>query len=89
MKRAARHPAIYAALAAEEISESCAETVCSWTDKLPADRSEAEAAVLRPAEARLGAGLRDLAELAAEILARFTPAGPDQDPDDGGSMTGR
>jgi hypothetical protein len=80
VKRAARHPEIFAALAAEEISESYAETVCSWTDKLPADQRD-EADKILADEARLGAGLRDLAELAAEILARFRPDEPDQDPD--------
>jgi hypothetical protein len=79
VKRAARHPEIYAALAAGEMSESYARTVCTWTDKLPADK-RAEADKLLADEAKAGMGLRDLAELAAEILARARPDEPDPDP---------
>jgi uncharacterized protein DUF222 len=82
VKRAARHPEIYAAMAAEEISESYAETVCSWTDKLPAGQRN-EADKILAGEAKSGASLRDLAVLAAEILARCRPDEPDQHPDDG------
>jgi Domain of unknown function (DUF222) len=82
VKRAVRHPAISAAMAAEKISESYARTLATWTDKLPADkRDEADEILAR--EAAAGMGLRDLAELAAEILARCRPDEPDQDPDDG------
>ena len=35
-KRAAGHPRVFAAMAAGEISESFARTICSWTGKLPA-----------------------------------------------------
>ena len=76
VKRAARHPEIYAAMAAEEISESYAETVCSWTDKLPAGQRN-EADKILAGEAKSGASLRDLAVLAAEILARCRPDEPD------------
>jgi hypothetical protein len=82
VKRAARHPRLYAALAAAEMSESYARTLCTWTDKLPADQRD-EADKILADEARAGAGLRDLAVLAAEILARCRPADPDRDPDDG------
>ena len=82
VKRAARHPVISAALAAEEMSESYARTLCTWTDKLPAGQRE-EADEILAREAAAGMGLRDLAELAAEILARCRPDEPDQDPDDG------
>ncbi|HEX5303014.1 MAG TPA: DUF222 domain-containing protein [Streptosporangiaceae bacterium] len=82
VKRAARHPEVYAAVAAEVLSESWARTLCTWTDKLPADQRD-EADKILADEARGGAGLRDLAVLAAEILARCRPAEPDQDPDDG------
>src|SRR5215472_16502858 len=34
-RRASAHPAVIAALAAEEISESYGRTICTWTDKLP------------------------------------------------------
>src|SRR5579859_4830660 len=48
VKRADRHPGIYAALAAGEMSESHARTVCTWTDKLPAgQRAEADAILAR------------------------------------------
>src|SRR5689334_5962502 len=80
VKRAARHPAIYAAMAAEEVSESYARTLATWTDKLPPDKRD-EADKLLADEVRDGAGLRDLAVLAAEILARCRPDEPDQDPD--------
>ena len=77
VKRAARHPQLYAALAAQDISESFARTLCTWTDKLPVDK-RAEADAILAGQAKAGLGLRDLAELAAEILARARPdrAGP-------------
>src|SRR5271165_597626 len=37
VRRAAAHPLVAAALAAGEVSESVARTVCGWTDKLPQD----------------------------------------------------
>jgi uncharacterized protein DUF222 len=82
VKRATRHPELFSALAAEEVSESYARTLCGWTDKLPADkRDEADKTLAEQAAA--GMGLRDLARLAAEILARCRPDEPDQDPDRG------
>src|SRR6516165_660074 len=36
-RRAAEHPQVFAAMAAEELSESAARTICGWTGKLPAD----------------------------------------------------
>jgi len=82
VKRAVRHPQLYAAMAAEEISESYARTLCTWTDKLPADKRDEADAILAE-QAKAGLALRDLAELAAEILARARPDEPDPDPDDG------
>src|SRR5581483_704224 len=82
VKRAARHPEIYAAMAAEQVSESYAQKLCTWTDKLP-DGKRDEADGLLAEQAAAGMGLRDLAELAAEILARCRPDEPDQDPDGG------
>jgi uncharacterized protein DUF222 len=82
VKRAARHREIHAAMAAGQMSESWAQAVCTWTDKLPPDQ-RGEADKLLAGEARAGASLRDLAVLAAEILARCRPDEPDQDPDDG------
>ncbi|HEU5392050.1 MAG TPA: DUF222 domain-containing protein [Streptosporangiaceae bacterium] len=80
VKRAARHPEFFAAMAAEDVSESYAQKLCTWTDKLPEDKRH-EADKLLADEARTGMSLRDLAVLAAEILARCRPDEPDQDPD--------
>jgi hypothetical protein len=80
VKRAARHRHLYAAMGAEDLSESYARTLATWTDKLPADQRD-EADQLLAGEAKAGLGLRDLAELAAEILARARPDEPDPEPD--------
>jgi hypothetical protein len=80
VKRAARHPEMFAAMAAEEgLSESYARTMSTWTDRLPPDKRH-EADKILADEAKAGRGLRDLAELAAEILARARPDQPDEDP---------
>ena len=69
-KRAVAHPEVFAVLAAGDVSESFARTVCVWTDKLPAEsRNKADAILMGAAVA--GLGLRDLAVLASEILARY------------------
>src|SRR5690349_1552438 len=80
VKRAARHPEVFAAKASGEVSESYARKLCTWTDKLPDDHRH-EADKLLADEARDGMELRDLAVLAAEILARCRPDEPDEDPD--------
>jgi hypothetical protein len=82
VKWAARHPEIFMAMASGDVSESHARVLCTWTDKLPAGKRD-EADKILADEARAGASLRDLAELAAEILARLRPDEPDRDPDDG------
>src|SRR6185437_14775370 len=82
VKRAARHPEVFAAKASGEVSESYARKLCTWTDKLPDDHRH-EADKLLADEARDGMELRDLAVLAAEILARCRPDEPDKDPDKG------
>jgi hypothetical protein len=69
VRRAARHPQLSAAMTAGQVSESYARTLCTWTDKLPADKRD-EADKILAAEAGAGMGLRDLAELTAEMLAR-------------------
>jgi hypothetical protein len=80
VRRAAAHPEIAAALAAGEISESYARTICTWTGKLPQDCQESADAILLAA-ARGGADVSDLAGLAGEIYARSRPedTGKDQD----------
>ena len=78
-RRAAEHPQVFAALAAGELSESVARTICTWTDKLPEDCREAADAILISA-ALAGMDLRDLAGLAAEIYERSRADLPDEDP---------
>src|SRR5690348_7138927 len=79
VKRAARHPEVFAAKASGEVSESYARKLCTWIGKLPDDHRH-EADKLLADEARDGMELRDLAVLAAEILARCRPDEPDEDP---------
>src|ERR1700722_8870930 len=81
VRRAAAHPQVAQVLAAGELSESYARTVCQWTDKLPGDcRPDADAILL--GEAGAGMDLPDLAALAAEIYARSLPDTPDGDKDE-------
>ena len=81
-RRAAAHPQVGQALAAGEMTESYARTICTWTDKLPENCREAADAILVTA-ALAGMDLRDLGGLAAEIYARSLPDTPDDGPDDG------
>src|SRR6266568_1356857 len=76
VRRAAIHPQMVQALAAGQISESFARTLCTWTDRLPGDCREAADEILLAAAGQ-GLDLRGLAELAAEMLARSQPQ--DQD----------
>ncbi len=72
VKRAAAHPEVARALAAGELSESVARTLCQWTDRLPGEcRDKADEVLV--AAARGGLGLADLAGLAGEILDRARP----------------
>ena len=82
VRRAAAHPLAAEALAAGEVSESFARTICGWTDKLPEDCREAADTILVGA-ARSGMDLRDLAGLAGEIYTRSLPEKPDEGPGDG------
>jgi hypothetical protein len=69
VKRAVAHPRVFEVLAAGDISESFARTVCLWTDKLPSASRDTADEILMGA-AKSGLGLRDLAVLASEMLAR-------------------
>ena len=74
-RRAAEHPQVIEALAEGHLlSESVARTICTWTDKLPADCRVAADAILI-VTAKTGANLRDLAEVFGGIytLARPRP----------------
>ena len=80
VRRAAAHPQVAEALAAGEMSESFARTICGWTDKLPEEcRPDADEILLLAA--RPAMDLRDLAGLAGEIYARSRPGDPDKDRD--------
>ena len=75
VRRAAAHPEVTAALAAGEMSESFARTICQWTDKLPEDSREDADEILLTA-AKTGMGLQDLGGLAGEIYARSRSGSP-------------
>jgi hypothetical protein len=75
-RRTRTHPRILAALATGDISKSYARTICLWSDRLPEDCRDNADAILIGAAAG-GLGLRDLAELAAEMDAQSRP--PDED----------
>ena len=68
-KRAVAHPQVFGVLAAGDISESFARTMCIWTDKMPPASRDTADRILAGA-AKSGLGLRDLAVLASEMLAR-------------------
>ena len=74
VRRAAAHPEIAAALAAGEVSESVARTICAWTGKLPA-RCQQDADAILLGAALKGADVRDLAMLAGEIYGRSQAQG--------------
>jgi hypothetical protein len=80
VRRARAHPRIIQALAAADMSESYARTICAWTGALPKDCQDAADAILVGA-AQAGMELRELAALAAEIQSKARPDTPDDDPD--------
>ena len=82
VRRAAAHPQVAQALAAGEMSESVARTICAWTDKLPGDCREAADTILVTA-ARAGMDVRDLAGLAGGDLRPVAARGPGQGPGSG------
>jgi hypothetical protein len=69
VKRAAGHPAVHAAMAAEAISTSYAREICRWTGSLPGDARAAADEILLAAAAS-GLELEDLARLAAEMYEK-------------------
>jgi hypothetical protein len=77
-RRTRTHPRVLAALAAGDLSQSYARTICGWTDRLPSDCRDNADAILVSA-AQMGMDLPDLAALAAEIQARSRPDTPDED----------
>ena len=79
-KRAGAHPAVLAALAARQVSESVGRLICLWTGRLPEKFREASDELLIAAAAG-GLGLEELAALAAEMYERARSELPDQDPD--------
>ena len=81
-RRAAAHPLVAQALAAGEVSESYARTICQWTDKLP-ENCRQDADEILAGAAQTGMDLADLAGLAGEIYARSRPEDPGGDEDDG------
>jgi len=82
VRRAEAHPRVAEALAAGEISESVARTLCLWTGRLPQDRREGAGKILADA-AICGLGLADLAGLFAEIYERTRAQEPDRDRQEG------
>jgi hypothetical protein len=69
------------AMAAGEITESVARTLCLWTGKLPQGRREDADKILADA-AVCGLGLADLAGLFAGIYQRYRAGEADQDKDE-------
>jgi hypothetical protein len=79
-KRTGTHPAVLAALAAGQVSESAGRLICLWTGKLPEQhRDDADEVLL--AAAASGLGLEELAALAAQMYERARGDLPDEDPD--------
>jgi hypothetical protein len=77
--RAGTHPAVVAALATGDLSESYARTICQWTDRLPEKyREESDELLVKAAAA--GLGLADLSALFAEMYQRARSDLPDEDP---------
>jgi hypothetical protein len=77
--RAGTHPAVVAALAAGDLSESYGRAICRWTDRLP-EKFRAESDELLVTAAAAGLGLADLSALFAEMYQRARSELPDEDP---------
>ncbi len=79
-RRSLAHPGVDAALAEGTVlTESMAQLICQWTDRLPESCRDAADDIL-VAAARAGARQEDLAALAAEMYARSRPDTDDDDP---------
>ena len=77
--RTRTHPAVVAALAAGQVSESVGRLICLWTNRLPEKfREESDEVLLAAAAAELG--LEELASLFAQMYERARSDLPDQDP---------
>jgi hypothetical protein len=83
MRQFRAHPAIAAAVASGEVSDSWAEQLTDWTRKLPADwRHDVDKLLVDTAAA--GANLEDLAVVAQAAYTKWRQQQPDpDDPDDG------
>ena len=83
MRQLGERPLLGDALAAGDVTDSLALTIAGWTAKLPAEmRTETDRILLRAATA--GAGLDDLAVIAACAIEKWRQQRPDPDgPDDG------
>src|SRR5215469_9011470 len=68
-RRLAAHPAVGAALAAGELSESWARQICGWTDRLPVGK-QGDADEILAVAARSGVDLAGLGGLAQEMYER-------------------
>src|SRR5215469_13529337 len=68
-RRVAAHPAIGAALAAGDLSESWARRICAWTGRLPLGK-QGDADEILAAAARSGVDLAGLGGLAQEMYER-------------------
>ena len=77
--RTRTHPAVVAALAAGQVSESVGRLICWWTGRLPEKFREESGEVLLAAAAA-GLGVAELAALAAQMYERARGDLPDQDP---------
>jgi hypothetical protein len=87
MRQFRAHPAIAAAVASGEVSDSWAGQLADWTRKLPADwRDDVDKLLVDTAAA--GANLEDLAVVAQAAYAKWRQQQPDpDDPDDTTPMT--
>src|SRR5262249_54361816 len=79
-KRAATHPRVLAALAAEQVAEPAGRLICLGARKLPEQyRDDADEVLLAAAAA--GLGLEELAALFGQMYERARSELPDEDPD--------